>query len=575
MIAQENIEEAKNNFEEVSELDRLLDESHRAYEEGSIVKGKIIKIDSKEVLVDVGFKSEGVIPASDFRDITKFKEGDEIDVYIDSLEDQNGMIVLSKSKADKILNWEKTVKACEENQRIQGVVYKKVKGGLMVDIGMDAFLPASQIDIKHPKDLDSYIGQTFDLKIIKISYQRRNVVVSRRQVIEEDRKIERERLLKTLKPGDIVKGIVKNITDFGAFIDLHGIDGLLHITDMSWKRINHPSEMLAIGDEIDVMVLDFDREKERVSLGLKQKTKNPWEDIDKKYPVGAKIRGKIVNIMPYGAFVELEEGIEGLIHISELSWTKRINHPSEMLAIGDTVECMVLNVDKEQQKISLGLKQLEPNPWEKASEKYKPGDKIRGKIRNITSYGAFVELEEGIDGLIHISDMSWTKKVNHPSEVVKKGDEVEAVVLDVDIDNKRIALGLKQLEPNPWDEVREKYKVGQAVKGIVTKITNFGAFVDLGNKVEGLIHISQVGTGRVEKISDVLNEGDEVEAKIINIDPDEKKIGLSIKELLLETYKSKEDKEREQFGRIEHRELNDIAPVENKEEKSEESQPEA
>ncbi len=567
MIAQENLEEAKNYNEEVNELEKLLEESHKEYEEGAIVKGKIIKIDPKEVLVDVGFKSEGVIPASDFRDIKKFKEGDEIDVYIDSLEDQNGMIVLSKSKADKILNWEKTVKACEENKRIQGVVYKKVKGGLMVDIGMDAFLPASQIDIKHPKDLDSYIGQTFELKIIKISYQRRNVVVSRRQVIEEDRKIEREKLLKTLKPGDIVKGIVKNITDFGAFIDLHGIDGLLHITDMSWKRINHPSEMLSIGDEIDVMVLDFDREKERVSLGLKQKTKNPWEDIETKYPVGSKIKGKIVNIMPYGAFVELEDGIEGLIHISELSWTKRINHPSEMLSVGDTVECMILNVDKNQQKISLGLKQLEPNPWEKASEKYKPGDRIKGKIRNITSYGAFVELEEGIDGLIHISDMSWTKKVNHPSEIVKKGDEVEAVVLEIDIDNKRIALGLKQLEPNPWDEIKEKFKVGQAVKGIVTKITNFGAFVDLGNKVEGLIHISQVGTGRVDKITDVLNEGDEVEAKIINIDPEEKKIGLSIKELLLETYKSKEAKDREQFGRINHDELNEIKPKEAAEEK--------
>ncbi|MBN1521554.1 MAG: 30S ribosomal protein S1 [Candidatus Aureabacteria bacterium] len=559
MIAQERIEDTKEIVGEgVDELEKLLNEKHLTFNEGSIVKGRIIRIDPKEVLVDIGFKSEGNIPASDFRDVTRYQEGDEIDVYIDSLEDQNGMIVLSKSKADKILNWEMTVKACEENKRIKGTIYKKVKGGLMVDVGMDAFLPASQIDIKHPRDLDSYIGKTLEFKIIKISYQRKNVVVSRRQIIEEERKLERERLLKTLKPGDVVRGIVKNITDFGAFIDLHGIDGLLHITDMSWKRISHPSEMLAIGDEVDVVVLDFDKEKERVSLGLKQKTKNPWEDINKKYPVGVRIKGRIVNIMPYGAFVELEEGIEGLIHISELSWTRRINHPSEMLAIGDNVECMVLNLDKDQQKISLGLKQLEPNPWEKASEKYKVGDKISGRIRNITSYGAFIELEEGIDGLIHISDMSWTKKINHPSEIIKKGDVVEAVILEVDIDNKRIALGLKQLEPNPWQEVEKKYNIGQSVKGKVTKITNFGAFIDLGDKIEGLIHISQVGTGHVEKIEDVMQVGDEVEAKIINVDAGEKKIGLSIKELLMDSYKSKDSKERESFGRIEHQELSDL-----------------
>ncbi|MBN2189613.1 MAG: 30S ribosomal protein S1, partial [Candidatus Aureabacteria bacterium] len=512
------------------ELSKLYEQSFKVLEEGKIVDGVIISKDEKGVIVDVGYKSEGFVAKEEFRDYDKVKVGDKINVMIEEKENEDGIIVLSKLKADRSLNWEKTISSCEEGKILKGRIFRKVKGGLMVDIGMEAFLPASQIDVKHISNMDDYIGKEYDFKIIKINPQRKNIVVSRRELLEEERQRSKSKLIQNVEEGQIRKGFVKNITDFGAFIDLGGIDGLLHITDMTWGRISHPSEMLAVGDHVEVMILEFDREKERISLGLKQKTANPWEDIEEKYPVGSKIKGKVVSIMPYGAFVEVEKGIEGLIHISELSWTKRINHPSEMLAVGDSVEAMVLNIDKSGQKISLGLKQTEHNPWEKIEEKYPVGTKIRGKVRNLTNYGAFVELEDGIDGLIHISDMSWTRKINIPSEILKKGDLVEAQIISIDKDNKKIALGMKQLQPDPWEQVKDSFKIGDVVKGKVNKITKFGAFVEIGEGVEGLIHISQLSDKPVEKVTDVLKEGQEVEAMVIKVEKDERKIALSLKD---------------------------------------------
>lgn len=528
------------------ELSKLYEQSFKVLEEGKIVDGTIISKDEKGVIVDVGYKSEGFVAKEEFRDYDKVKVGDKINVMIEEKENEDGIIVLSKLKADRSLNWEKTISSCEEGKILKGRIFRKVKGGLMVDIGMEAFLPASQIDVKHIFNMDDYIGKEYDFKIIKINPQRKNIVVSRRELLEEERQRSKSKLIQNVEEGQIRKGFVKNITDFGAFIDLGGIDGLLHITDMTWGRISHPSELLAVGDHVEVMILEFDREKERISLGLKQKTANPWEDIEEKYPVGSKIKGKVVSIMPYGAFVEVEKGIEGLIHISELSWTKRVNHPSEMLAVGDNVEAMVLNLDKSNQKISLGLKQTEHNPWEKIEEKYPAGTKIRGKVRNLTNYGAFVELEDGIDGLIHISDMSWTRKINTPSEILKKGDLVEAQIISIDKDNKKIALGMKQLQPDPWDQVKDSFKIGDVVKGKVNKITKFGAFVEIGEGVEGLIHISQLSDKPVEKVTDILKEGQEVEAMVIKVEKEERKIALSLKDASgPETGKS-ENKEKEE-----------------------------
>lgn len=496
---------------------------------GTIVKGTITEVRQNEVIVDIGGKSEGSISASEFFDIGELSIGEEIEVFLEKLEDKDGNPILSFDKAEQKKNWENILSKCEEGTIIPGRVKSKVKGGLIVSIGVDAFLPASQIDIQPPKNLDQYLAQTYDFKILKINTERRNIVISRRELIEEQRQEKRRKLLEEVKPGDTRRGTVKNITDYGAFIDLDGLDGLLHITDMSWGRISHPSEMLKVGEEINVMIIEVDRDRERVSLGLKQTTENPWENIEKKFPVGAKVSGKVVNLVPYGAFVELEEGVEGLVHVTELSWTKRISKPSEVLKVGEEIDAVVLGIQKDEQKISLGVRQLEVNPWDMARHNYPVGARVRGKVRNLTTYGAFVELEEGIDGMVHVSDMSWTRKINHPSEMLKKGDEIDAIVLDVDVDQQRISLGMRQLTEDPWSEIDRYFKIGDVVKGKVTKITSYGAFIQLDQDIDGLVHISQIAEDHVEKIKDVLKEGEEVDARVIKIDRDDRRIGLSIK----------------------------------------------
>ena len=497
--------------------------------EGSIIKGTIIEIRPSEVVVDIGGKSEGIVHASEFVDMSELQVGSELEVFLEKLEDKEGNPVISYDKAEQKKNWEKIVADCEEGSVIQGRVRSKVKGGLIVSIGVDSFMPASQIDVQPPKNLDQYVGQTYDFKVIKIDLERKNIVVSRRELIEEQRMEKRRALLEEVKPGDTRRGQVKNITDYGAFVDLDGLDGLLHITDMSWGRIQHPSEMLKQGEEVEVMIIEIDRDRERVSLGLKQLQDNPWDRIEERFPVGTTIKGKVVNLVPYGAFIEIQEGVEGLVHVTELSWTKRISKPGEVLRIGEEVEAVILGIQKDEQKISLGTRQLEENPWEMARHNYPAGARVRGKVRNLTTYGAFVELEEGIDGMVHVSDMSWTRKVNHPSEVVKKGDEVDAIVLDVDADSQRISLGMKQLSTDPWDQIETHFKIGDMVNGKVSKITSYGAFVELDNDIDGLVHISQINEERVEKIKDVLNEGEEVTARVIKIDKEERRIGLSIK----------------------------------------------
>ncbi len=494
-----------------------------------IVKGTVIEVRNKEVLVDIGYKSEGVIPGNEFDDIKTVKIGDVVDVLIEKLEDKDGMVILSKEKAEFQQNWDKILTICNEGGRIAGRVKSIVKGGLVVNIGVEAFLPASQIDVITPKNLAQFVGNTYDFKVVKINQERQNIVLSRRELIEAERSERRQKLLAEMVPGDIRKGTVKNLTDFGAFIDLNGIDGLLHITDMSWGRIGHPSEVLKVGQDIDVVVLDVNKEKERVSLGLKQKMENPWASIEGKFPVGTKVKGKVVNLVPYGAFVELEPGVEGLIHVTELSWTKRIAKPGDVLTAGQDIEAIVLGINRDEQKISLGIRQLEANPWDSAESKYAPGAHVKGKIRNLTSYGAFIELEEGLDGMIHVSDISWTRKINHPSEVFKKGDEVEAQVLEVDKANQRIALGIKQLSTDPWSNIDQYYKVGDLVTGQVTKLASFGAFVGLQHEIDGLVHISQICEERVEKIKNVLKAGQEVTARVIKIDRSDRRIGLSIK----------------------------------------------
>ena len=510
-------------------MEEAMKQSDKRFAAGEIVKGTIIEVRPKEVLVDIGYKSEGSVPASEFEDIKTVRVGDAIDVLIEKLEDKDGMVVLSKEKAEFKKNWDKILTICNEGGTIAGKVKAVVKGGLLVNIGVEAFLPASQIDIIPPKNLQGYVGNTYDFKVVKINQDRQNIVLSRRELIEQERNERRQKLLAEMTPGDIRKGTVKNITDFGAFIDLNGLDGLLHITDMSWGRIGHPSEILKVGQEIDVVVLDINREKERVSLGLKQKLANPWDNIETKYPVGARVKGRVVNLVPYGAFVELEPGVEGLVHVTELSWTKRIAKPSDVLRQGQDIEAVVLGINREEQKISLGVRQLEANPWDKALEKYPPGTRVKGRIRNLTSYGAFIELEEGLDGMIHVSDISWTRKINHPSEVLKKGDEVEAVVLEIDKSNQRISVGVKQLSEDPWTNIDKYYKVGDLVSGKVTKLASFGAFVGLQHDIDGLVHISQVSEERVDKIKNVLKVGQEVTARVIKIDKSDRRIGLSIK----------------------------------------------
>ncbi len=507
----------------------LLQKSMLNFSEGSIVKGRVIQKRSKEVVIDIGYKSEGIINLSEFEDPSLLQIGDEVEVLLESLEDDDGIVVLSREKATLKQNWEKIVQIHKEGGVISGRVKSIVKGGLMLHVGVEAFLPSSQIDIVPPRNLREFEGKTLECKIVKINEERKNVVLSRREIVEAQRAEKRAELLGNLKKGDKVKGVVKNITDFGAFIDLDGLDGLLHITDMSWSRINHPSEMLKVGQEIEVLVTEIDREKERVSFGLKQKNENPWEKIAEKYPAGTKVRGKVTNLAPYGAFVELEAGIEGLIHVSELSWTKRVAKPADVLQANQEIDAIVIDVSKEDQKVSLSVRQLEANPWEEVSLKFPIGTNVKGKVRNLTAYGAFVELEEGIDGMVHVSDLSWTRKINHPSELLKKGQDLEAKVLEIDKANQRISLGIKQLAEDPWKVIENKYKIGDVVSGKVSKVASFGAFIQLEDEIDGLVHISQISNDRVEKVKDVLKIGQDVTARIIKIDKTERRIGLSVK----------------------------------------------
>jgi small subunit ribosomal protein S1 len=507
----------------------LAQSSFDKLKEGSIVSGIITEIRQNEVVIDIGGKAEAVVPANEFLDLGELQIGQTIEVLLEKLEDKEGNPIVSFDKAEQKKNWDNILTKFPEGSIATGRVRAKVKGGLIVNIGVDSFLPASHIDIQPPKNLDQYVGQTYDFKVLKINLERKNIVLSRRELIEQQRADKRRNLLDSIQPGQLRKGVVKNITDFGAFIDLDGMDGLLHITDMSWGRITHPSEMLKQGEEVNVMIIEVNREKERVSLGLKQTTKNPWDEIDRKFPVGAKVHGKVVNLVPYGAFIEIEPGVEGLVHITEMSWTKRITKPGELLKVGQELDAVVLGIQKEEQKISLGLRQLEPNPWDMVRHNYPIGARVRGKVRNMTTYGAFIELEEGIDGMVHVSDMSWTRKVNHPSEVLKKGDEVDAIVLDVDPSQQRISLGMKQLATDPWSDIDAHFRIGDVVAGTVSKITAFGAFVELKDGIDGLVHISQISEDRIEKIKDVLKAGQEVSARVIKIDREERRLGLSIK----------------------------------------------
>jgi small subunit ribosomal protein S1 len=514
---------------------------------GAIIKGKVSGRAGDDFIVELGLKSEGILERSEFDDPDGVEVGQEVRVLLEDVEGDTGLVKISKRKADRIINWEAIMKSKKEGDPVAGKVTKKIKGGLLVDIGVPVFLPASQVDIRRPGEISDWIGRHIDAVILKIDEERRNIVISRRKMIEQQREEMKKKTLETIQIGQIVKGTVKNIADFGAFIDLGGIDGLLHITDMSWGRINHPSEMLKIDAEIEVKVLAIDKDKEKIALGLKQKDASPWENIETKYPVGTIHEGEVVNIMSYGAFVKLEEGVEGLVHISEMSWTKRINHPSEVVSQGQQVKVKVLEINKDKQEISLGMKQVEENPWERVAEKYPPGSVVSGKVRNIANYGAFVEIEEGIDGLLHVSDLSWTKKIGHPSEMLKKSEEIQAVVLSVDQEKQRIALGLKQMTEDPWVHViPEAYRPGMVVKGHVTKIANFGVFVELAPGLEGLLHISEISDQKVEKPEDVLKVGQEVEVKILRVDSEERKIGLSLKRAQWAQEEEKREEERKE-----------------------------
>ncbi len=513
-----------------AEMEAYFDKSLKNFREGEIIIGKVLGLSKGLVTVDVGFKSEGMISHSEFPEAEKdLSVGDEIEVFLERVEDNNGIVVLSKEKANKIKIWEKLVTAFEAEEIIEGIVVAKAKGGLTVDIGLKSFLPGSQIDLRPVRNLEKLIGEKFQMKIIKMNKKRGNIVLSRRILLEEERKQARAGTLTKMEEGNQVEGIVKNITDYGVFIDLGGIDGLLHITDMSWGRVNHPSEMFAIGDKVTVMVLKYDKEKERVSLGLKQITPDPWVDVDNKYPVKTRISGKVVSITDYGAFVELEKGIEGLVHVSEMSWSRHVKHPSKMVSIGDTVEAVVLTLDKEKKRISLGMKQIEPNPWDSIEQKYPIGTEVEGLVRNLTDFGAFIELEDGVDGLIHISDLSWNKKIKHPSEVLKKKDKVTAAVLNIDKEACRISLGIKQLEADPWENIPDQYPIGKEVTGTIIKVTGFGAFAEFDDGLEGLIHVSQLSSEKVTHPEKVVAVGDEITAKVIKVDTTSKKIGLSIK----------------------------------------------
>ena len=503
--------------------------------EGEVVDGTVVALSSEYVTVDIGYKCEGLVPTQEFKDaqgVAHVNVGDVVSVYLERMEMENGFMLLSKDKAEIIRAWDEISQACENDQLVEGIVIAKVKGGLSVDIGVKAFLPGSQIDTKPVKNLDKFVGKRFKFKIIKFNKKRGNIVLSRRAVVSQERELQRAETLSNLQEGMVVTGTVKNITEYGAFIDLGGMDGLLHITDMSWGRIKHPSELFAVGDEVKVKVLKYDREKERVSLGLKQVTANPWDEVEFKFPVGMTVKGKIVSLKDYGAFVELDDGIEGLIHVSEMSWTERVKHPSKVVNIGDEVECKVLEVDSKQKRISLGLKQLQSNPWDDLEVKFPVGTIMEeAEVKSVTDFGIFVDVGMGIDGLVHIGDFSWSKKPAHPSERYKKGDKVRCVVLAIDKANEKFSLGVKQLERDPWESIKSRYRTGQAIEGPVTKLTDFGAFVEIEEGIEGLIYVSEIADHRIEKPADVLKAGDRVRAEILSIEPKERRIGLSIKQL--------------------------------------------
>ena len=527
-----------------SALAALYEETFRNFEEGTIIEGQVVAISKDKVIVDIGYKSEGIIPADQFsgEELQTIKVGDRVQVYIEDREDAEGNLVLSKEKADKMKVWEDLEKAYKEEKIVDGRILSRIKGGMMVDIGVKAFLPGSQIDLHPVRDLDALVGKTFPLKIIKINHRRGNVVVSRRVLLEETRDRKRQTTLSTLKEGQLISGTVKNITEYGAFIDLGGIDGLLHITDMSWGRVGHPSELFVVGDKVEVMVLKYDRDTGRISLGLKQKSADPWSNVMSKYQIGTRVRGKVVSLTDYGAFVELEPGVEGLVHVSEMSWTHEVRHPSRLVSVGDQVEAAVLNVDSANRKISLGMKQTAPNPWDMVETKYPSGTRIEGKVKSLTDFGAFIGLDEGIDGLIHISDMSWTKHIKHPSELFKKGQKVEAVVLKIDKEKERLSLGYKQLTRDPWDEeIPQRYKVGASTTGKVTKVTDFGVFVELDGGVEGLIHISETGLESTVRLEDKFKPQDEITAKIIKADREERKIALSLREHQIDSERTQLD----------------------------------
>ena len=511
-------------------MESLFGESVKNFNEGEVVQGKVMEIADDRVLVDIGYKSEGIVPTSEFLQPDKLSVGDVFDFYIEDPENEAGLPVLSKMKADRIKNWEKVQEIYEADGVIEGTIVRRVKGGLKVDIGIDAFMPASQLTFRPMGDLERYLGERMELKIIKLTKRRRNVVVSRRKLLEEQRAGEKEKLLQTIEVGKVLRGEVKNITDFGAFVDVGGIDGLLHVTDMSWGRVKHPSQIVQVGQGIDVMVLSFDPQSERISLGLKQKTQNPWKSAVDRYPVGTVVRGRVVSMTDYGAFVQLEEGIEGMVHVSEMSWTRRVRHPNEILALDAEVDVMVLTVDPDSEKIALGIKQTQPNPWKQLAERYPVNSTVTGTVRNLTDYGAFVQIEEGIDGLLHVSDISWTKKVPHPSEILEKGQEVTVKILSIDPESEKISVGMKQLETDPWLAVIEKMPMGSIVEVEIAKLVSFGAFAKLDSGIEGLIHVSELSSDRVQKPEEVLNIGDKVMAKVISISAADRKIGLSVRE---------------------------------------------
>ena len=534
-------------------LAALYEETFRNFEEGSIIEGRVVAISKDKVVVDIGYKSEGIIPTDQFsnEELQALKVNDRMQVYIEEREDAEGNLILSKEKADKMKVWEELEKSYKEEKVVEGRILSRIKGGMMVDIGVKAFLPGSQIDLHPVRDLDSLVGKSFPLKIIKINHRRGNVVVSRRVLLEESRDKKRQTTLSTLKEGQAIQGTVKNITDYGAFIDLGGIDGLLHITDMSWGRVGHPSELFVVGDKVEVIVLKYDRETGRISLGLKQKTNDPWTNVAARYPVNSRVRGKVVSLTDYGAFVELEPGIEGLVHVSEMSWTHEVRHPSRVVSVGDQVEAAVLNVDPASRKISLGMKQTAPNPWDMVETKYPSGTRIEGKVKSLTDFGAFVGLDEGIDGLIHISDMSWTKHIKHPSELFKKGQKVEAVVLRIDKEKERLSLGYKQLTRDPWeDEIPQRYKLGETAVGKVTKITDFGVFVELEGGVEGLVHISETGLEPPARLEEKFKVQDALTMKIIKVDREERKIALSLREHQMDAERKQSDEYRATQGAV-------------------------